>query len=138
MARRPNRGEPVARANRAVYVISVAAELAGVHPQTLRMYERKGLLSPQRTGGRSRRYSEADVDRLRRIQRLTQEEGVNLAGVRLIMEMQEQITRMQLQIEGARRRMAEFERQMREQSARRGWGGALVRLSDVRDVFEVR
>jgi MerR family transcriptional regulator/heat shock protein HspR len=102
------------------------------------MYERKGLLSPQRTGGRSRRYSEADVDRLRRIQRLTQEEGVNLAGVRLIMEMQEQITRMQLQIEGARRRMAEFERQMREQSARRGWGGALVRLSDVRDVFEVR
>src|SRR6266498_1786178 len=73
---------------RAVYVISVAADLAGVHPQTLRIYERKGLLSPQRTSGNTRRYSERDVEQLRRIQRLTQDEGVNLAGVRLIMELQ--------------------------------------------------
>src|SRR5437868_6630888 len=68
---------------RAVYVISVAADLAGVHPQTLRIYERKGLLSPQRTAGNTRRYSERDVEQLRQIQRLTQDEGVNLAGVRI-------------------------------------------------------
>src|SRR5262245_52579702 len=79
---------------RAVYVISVAAELAGVHPQTLRIYERKGLLSPQRTAGNTRRYSERDIERLRAIQELTQDEGVNLAGVRLIMDMQAELERM--------------------------------------------
>jgi len=71
---------------RAVYIISVAAELAGVHPQTLRIYERKGLVRPQRTSGNTRRYSEADIERLRAIQFLT-DQGVNLAGVKLIMEM---------------------------------------------------
>ena len=76
---------------RAVYVISVAADLAGVHPQTLRIYERKGLLSPQRTAGNTRRYSERDVEQLRQIQRLTQDEGVNLAGVRIIMDMQRRL-----------------------------------------------
>ena len=65
-----------------MYVISVAAELAGVHPQTLRIYERKGLLHPDRTAGNNRRYSERDIERLRMIQRLTQEQGMNLAGVR--------------------------------------------------------
>ena len=81
---------------RAVYVISVAAELAGVHPQTLRIYERKGLLSPKRTAGNTRRYSERDIERLRAIQALTQQEGVNLAGVRMIMQMQAELERMRV------------------------------------------
>lgn len=72
----------------ALYVISVAAELAGVHPQTLRIYERKGLLEPQRTAGNTRRYSEHDIARLRRIQDLTQHHGVNLAGVRMILQLE--------------------------------------------------
>jgi DNA-binding transcriptional MerR regulator len=78
---------------RAVYIISVAAELAGVHPQTLRIYERKGLVRPHRTRGNTRRYSEADIDRLRRIQRLTQE-GVNLAGAKLIMALEDELHRV--------------------------------------------
>ncbi len=76
--------------DRAVYIISVAAELAGVHPQTLRIYEQKGLVRPHRTRGNTRRYSEADIDRLRRVQRLTQE-GVNLAGVKRILAMEEEL-----------------------------------------------
>ncbi len=73
-----------------IYVISIAAELAGVHPQTLRVYERKGLLTPQRTQGNSRRYSERDVEILRRIQELTNE-GLNLAGVLRVMELEEDL-----------------------------------------------
>jgi MerR family transcriptional regulator/heat shock protein HspR len=76
--------------DRAVFVISVAAELAGVHPQTLRIYERKGLLRPKRTSANSRRYSERDIERLREIQDLTAQ-GVNLAGVRRIMELEEKV-----------------------------------------------
>ncbi|HET7237345.1 MAG TPA: MerR family transcriptional regulator, partial [Actinomycetota bacterium] len=72
---------------RAVYVISVAAELSGVHPQTLRMYERRGLLAPRRTSGNSRRYSERDIERVRTILELTRREGISLAGVRLFLEM---------------------------------------------------
>jgi MerR family transcriptional regulator/heat shock protein HspR len=73
----------------AVYVISVAAELAGLHPQTLRIYERKGLVDPARTGGGSRRYSDADIEQLRRIQELTTE-GLNLAGVKRVLELEEE------------------------------------------------
>ena len=80
--------------DRAVYVISVAAELAGVHPQTLRIYERKGLLDPARTGGGSRRYSDADISRLQRIQELTTE-GLNLAGVKRVLELEEEARRLQ-------------------------------------------
>jgi MerR family transcriptional regulator/heat shock protein HspR len=79
--------------DQAIYIISVAAELAGVHPQTLRVYERKGLLQPQRTQGNTRRYSERDIDRLRKIQQLTQE-GINLAGVIRIMELERELERM--------------------------------------------
>jgi MerR family transcriptional regulator/heat shock protein HspR len=79
----------VADRRRAVYVISVAAELAGVHPQTLRIYERKGLIEPARTGGGSRRYSERDIDRLARIQALTAD-GVNLEGVKRIMDLEDE------------------------------------------------
>ncbi len=77
------------RRQRAVYVISVAAELAGMHPQTLRIYERKGLIAPARTGGGSRRYSEADIRSLQRIQELTNE-GLNLAGVKRVLELEAQ------------------------------------------------
>lgn len=98
---------------RAVYVISVAAELAGVHPQTLRIYERKGLIEPQRTSGRSRRYSDADIHRLRRIQELTQA-GVGLAGVHRILALEEElvgareaVARLRRELEVARREAAE-------------------------------
>jgi MerR family transcriptional regulator/heat shock protein HspR len=84
--------------DRAVYVISVAAELAGVHPQTLRIYERKGLLDPARTGGGSRRYSEADIARLQRIQELTTE-GLNLAGVKRVLELEEEARRLRGELE---------------------------------------
>jgi MerR family transcriptional regulator/heat shock protein HspR len=92
--------------SRAVYVISVAAELTGVHPQTLRIYERKGLLDPARTEGGSRRYSERDLDRLHRIQDLTSA-GVNLAGVKLIMELEDEVARLRGELEEARREARE-------------------------------
>ncbi|MBJ7306320.1 MAG: helix-turn-helix transcriptional regulator [Acidimicrobiia bacterium] len=79
---------------RAVYIISVAAELAGVHPQTLRIYERKGLLEPARTTGGSRRYSQADIDHLRRIQDLT-DEGLNLAGVKKVLALEARIAALE-------------------------------------------
>jgi len=122
------------REERAVYVISVAADLAGVHPQTLRIYERKGLLSPQRTAGNTRRYSERDVEQLRQIQRLTQDEGVNLAGVRIIMELRRRLEDMQSQLERTRRRMAEAERQVSPRPGRPQWG-VLARLDDVRNIY---
>ncbi len=77
-------------ASRAVYVISVAAELAGLHPQTLRIYERKGLVDPARTGGGSRRYSDEDIEQLRRIQELTTE-GLNLAGVQKVLSLEAEL-----------------------------------------------
>ena len=86
---------------RAVYVISVAAELAGVHPQTLRVYERKGLLDPSRTTGGSRRFSERDLARLRRIQALTAD-GVNLEGVRRILELEAEVVRLRAELERTR------------------------------------
>ncbi len=84
----------------AVYVISVAAELAGMHPQTLRIYERKGLLEPARTAGGNRRYSDEDIERLRRISDLAAE-GMNLAGIRRVMELEEEVVRLQLELEQA-------------------------------------
>ncbi|HJV05451.1 MAG TPA: MerR family transcriptional regulator [Actinomycetota bacterium] len=87
--------------DRAVYIISVAAELAGVHPQTLRIYERKGLLRPARTAGNTRRYSDRDIARLRMIQDLTQR-GINLAGVKMIIELQSEIRRTRRRIEQLR------------------------------------
>jgi MerR family transcriptional regulator/heat shock protein HspR len=84
---------------RAIYIISVAAELAGVHPQTLRVYERKGLVQPSRTQGNTRRYSQSDIDRLRRITELTNE-GINLAGVLKVMELENENERLRAVIEG--------------------------------------
>ena len=87
---------------RAVYVISVAAELAGMHPQTLRIYERKGLLEPSRTAGGSRRYSDADIARLQRIADLASE-GMNLAGIRRVMELEHVNAVLREQLDGLRR-----------------------------------
>jgi MerR family transcriptional regulator, heat shock protein HspR len=89
---------------RGVYMISVAAELAGMHPQTLRIYETRGLIAPQRSPKNTRLYSQEDVERLQRIQELTSELGMNLAGVERVFELEEEIARM-------RRRMRSMERQ---------------------------
>ena len=86
----------------AVFVISVAAELAGVHPQTLRIYERKGLVDPARTGGGSRRYSEADIELLRRIQDLTNE-GLNLAGVKRVLELEARVAELEAELDQVQR-----------------------------------
>jgi MerR family transcriptional regulator, heat shock protein HspR len=83
------------RADRAVYVISVAAELTGMHPQTLRIYERKGLLDPSRTSGGSRRFSESDLERLRHIQELTAT-GLNLEGVRRVLELEAEVHKLRI------------------------------------------
>jgi len=90
------------------YMISVAADLVGMHPQTLRIYEQKGLVRPKRTAGNTRLYSEADLERLRTIQRLTTEFGLNLAGVELVLRMEDQLQRIQA-------RMERIERQMRDE-----------------------
>jgi len=116
-----------------VYIISVAAELAGVHPQTLRIYERRGLLRPARTAGNTRRYSERDIARLRAIQRLTQEEGVNLAGVRMIVELENELDRMRSQMEAMARELERARRRMTEEAerARRETRVAIVPLRSV-------
>ena len=98
--------DPAATRHRAVYVISVAAELAGVHPQTLRIYERKGLVEPARTRGGSRRYSEADIGLLRRIQALT-DEGLNLAGVKRVLALEAEVAELESALERARAEAAE-------------------------------
>ena len=85
--------------DRPIYMISVAAELVGMHPQTLRMYETKGLVRPQRTPGGTRLYSEADVERLRIIQRLTSELGLNLAGVELVLRLEDELRKAHAQVE---------------------------------------
>lgn len=85
--------------DRPMYMISVAAELAGMHPQTLRTYEAKGLVRPKRTPGGTRLYSEADVERLRIVQRLTTELGLNLAGVELVLRLEDELRRAHTQIE---------------------------------------
>ena len=84
--------------DRPVYVISIAAQLAGLHPQTLRTYDRLGLVSPGRTAGRGRRYSERDVALLREVQRLSQDEGINLAGIKRIIELEHQVDALRSRI----------------------------------------
>jgi MerR family transcriptional regulator, heat shock protein HspR len=108
------------REERAVYIISVAAELAGVHPQTLRIYERKGLVRPKRTSGNTRRYSDRDIELLQQIQDLTQH-GINLAGAKLIIEMQ-------AELEELRRRTEQLRAELRasRRFRRRAEGGRLV------------
>jgi MerR family transcriptional regulator, heat shock protein HspR len=89
------------------YMISIAADLVGMHPQTLRIYESKGLIRPKRTAGNTRLYSEADLERLRLIQQLTNELGLNLAGVEQVLRLQDELTRL-------RTRLVRMEREMRK------------------------
>jgi len=97
------------------YVISIAAQILGVHPQTLRLYEREGLVEPQRSGGKIRLYSERDIDRVRSIMRLTNDLGVNLAGAEAILYMRERILQMHREMDHLRRQMeAELEELRRE------------------------
>ena len=107
------------------YVISVAAELTGMHAQTLRTYDRLGLATPMRTKGGGRRYSSRDISMLRRIQYLSQEEGVNLAGIKTIIELTEQIEDLQDELETQRGQNAELQQQLQSGSRR---GGELVHV----------
>ena len=95
---------------RGVYMISVAAELAEMHPQTLRVYEARGLIEPKRSPKNTRLYSQRDVERLRRIQQMTSEQGLNLAGVETVLELERQVERMRGELEQMRKRAAELER----------------------------
>ena len=110
--------------DRAVYIISVAAELAGVHPQTLRIYERKGLVAPKRTSGNTRRYSDRDIALLRQIQDLTQEGGINLAGVKVIIELQ-------AKLEALRAETDELQERLRERQQEADADGKIVPLTSV-------
>ena len=107
------------------YVISVAAELTGMHAQTLRTYDRLGLVTPMRTKGGGRRYSSRDISMLRRIQYLSQEEGVNLAGIKTIIELTEQIEDLQDKLETQRGQNAKLQQQLQSGSRR---GGELVHV----------
>jgi MerR family transcriptional regulator/heat shock protein HspR len=98
-------------AGRGVFMISVAAELAHMHPQTLRMYEARGLIAPQRSAKNTRLYSQRDVERLRHIQRLTST-GLNLVGVEIVLKMEDEVARMKGKLERMRRHAAELERRI--------------------------
>ena len=117
---------------RAVYVISVAAELAGVHPQTLRIYERKGLVDPARTTGGSRRYSDDDIAQLRHIQELTNE-GLNLAGVQRVLELEAELAAVRVELESVREQA-----QQAIDDAHRRYRRDLVPLRQAMTLFEGR
>jgi MerR family transcriptional regulator, heat shock protein HspR len=103
---------------RGVFMISVAAELADMHPQTLRMYEARGLITPKRSPKNTRLYSFEDVERLRRIQRMTAEEGLNLAGVETVLDLEAQLERARVELGKLRERAEELERQMLDEIER--------------------
>lgn len=104
--------------DRGVFMISVAAELAEMHPQTLRMYEARGLIAPKRSPKNTRLYSQEDVERLRRIQRMTAEEGLNLAGVVTVLELEAQLARARHELGKMRERAAKLEQEMLEEIER--------------------
>jgi len=104
--------------DRGVFMISVAAELAEMHPQTLRMYETRGLITPKRSPKNTRLYSQDDVDRLRRIQQMTAEEGLNLAGVETVLELEAQLERTRRELKKMRERTSELEREMLQEVER--------------------
>jgi len=136
--------------DRGVFMISVAAELAEMHPQTLRMYEARGLIEPQRSPKGTRLYSQADVDRLRRIQEMTTDWGLNLAGVERVLELELELERMQRKVEGLERRAGQLTDEIGALEARRDEvkaeivryegapGTAVVRASDVRGPRRIR
>lgn len=110
------------------YVISVAAELTGMHAQTLRTYDRMGLVTPMRTSGGGRRYSQRDISRLRTIQRLSQEEGVNLAGIKTIIELSERIDSLEGELAAERKRSTELAQCLSNSQNRNRRGGELVHV----------
>ena len=134
-------------ADRGVFMISVAAELAEMHPQTLRMYEARGLIEPKRSPKGTRLYSQADVERLRRIQEMTNDLGLNLAGVERVLEMEEKLERAQRRVEALERRATELQEQIAQLEAVRERvradlvhlpkAGELVRAQDVRSPFKI-
>src|ERR671931_1972958 len=115
MARKKAGGDGDLDPRRGVYMISVAAELAGMHPQTLRIYEMRGLITPKRSTGNTRLYSQEDVERLRRIQELTSEMGMNLAGVERVFELEQEMERMQERMRRIQREADRMEQEMREE-----------------------
>jgi MerR family transcriptional regulator/heat shock protein HspR len=127
--------------DRGVFMISVAAELAAMHPQTLRMYEARGLIEPKRSPKGTRLYSREDVDRLRRIQEMTAELGMNLAGVERVFELEEQLESMQRRVAALEKRARELDAEVRRLEAVRrelraeivpyAGGGELVRRADL-------
>jgi MerR family transcriptional regulator, heat shock protein HspR len=129
------RGARVERSEeRALYIISVAAELAGMHPQTLRIYERRGLVRPARTAGNTRRYSDRDIERLHMIQRLTQQEGINLAGVRAIVEMERELEEMRQAVRRLREELVRARKAAREAAAREASAREAVEIVPLRSV----
>jgi MerR family transcriptional regulator/heat shock protein HspR len=121
---------------RAVFVISVAAELAGMHPQTLRIYERKGLLEPFRTPGGTRRYSQEDIERLQLIQELTSQ-GLNLEGVRRVLALQEENRILKRKLDKLRDKLDDLEEEMEHklEEAHRSYRHELVLRSQIRQVI---
>ena len=133
--------------DRGVFMISVAAELAEMHPQTLRMYEARGLIEPKRSPKGTRLYSQADVERLRRIQQMTNELGLNLAGVEQVIELEEQLDRAQRKVAALEARAAELQAQIAELEAVRERVGAdivhmrktgdIIRAEDAKSPFKI-
>ena len=113
---RSKQGQP--QRDQGVYMISVAAELAGMHPQTLRIYEARGLITPKRSAGKTRLYSQEDVDRLRRIQELTSEMGMNLAGVEKVFELEEELERVRARMAKLQSKTDELEQEMADEIER--------------------
>jgi MerR family transcriptional regulator/heat shock protein HspR len=125
-ARRTTRVTAQVDRARGVFMISVAAELAAMHPQTLRMYEARGLIEPQRSPKGTRLYSQADVDRLRRIQAMTTELGMNLAGVERVLELEDKLARLQRKVETMERRSEALQEEIAAREAE------IARLEEVR------
>jgi len=133
--------------DRGVFMISVAAELAEMHPQTLRMYEQRGLIAPKRSPKGTRLYSHADVERLRRIQQMTAELGMNLAGVERVFELEQQLAAMSGKVERLERRarelqgevarLEELRRSLRAEIVPYTGGGAIVRAQEARRSFRI-
>lgn len=125
-------GQPDPR--RGVYMISVAAELAGMHPQTLRIYESRGLITPKRSPGKTRLYSQEDVEKLRRIQELTSELGMNLAGVEKVFELEEELDKMRARMERLQAKTDELEQEMADEieSVKRRYRAEIVKYEPPR------
>lgn len=121
---------------RAVFVISVAAELAGMHPQTLRIYERKGLIEPYRTPGGTRRYSQEDIERLQLIQELTSQ-GLNLEGVKRVLELQEENRQLKRKLDRLRDKLEDYEEEMERkvEEVARSYRREIVLRSQISDIM---